>query len=95
MRDQIVGQEAKSCKHVITSTTAPKQAPNDLSWPSRRAPRTRSDNLTEIIAHRGSPGLARENTVAAFIAARHLGADGVEFDVRRTSDGELVVHHDR
>jgi len=51
--------------------------------------------LTDIIAHRGSPALARENTVAAFIAARDLGADGVEFDVRRTSDGELVVHHDR
>src|SRR5208282_3890957 len=55
----------------------------------------RSDNLTEIIAHRGSTALARENTVAAFVAARDLGADGVEFDVRRTSDGELVVHHDR
>ncbi len=51
--------------------------------------------MTDIIAHRGSSTLARENTVAAFAAARHLGADGVEFDVRRTSDRELVVHHDR
>ena len=36
----------------------------------------------------------RENTLAAFRAARDLGADGVELDVRRTGDGQLVVHHD-
>lgn len=32
--------------------------------------------------------------MAAFEAARGLGADGVELDVRRTFDGALVVHHD-
>ena len=26
--------------------------------------------------------------------ARELGADGVELDVRMTSDGALAVHHD-
>ncbi len=50
--------------------------------------------VTDIFAHRGSWHLARENTVEAFAAARDLGADGVELDVRRTSDGEVVVHHD-
>ena len=50
-----------------------------------------------IQAHRGSPDPAagiRENTLEAFVRARHLGADGVELDVRMTSDGALAVHHD-
>ncbi len=47
-----------------------------------------------IYAHRGLHDEERENTVAAFLAAGRLGADGVEFDVRRTVDGALVVHHD-
>ena len=38
--------------------------------------------------------MAVENTIAAFVAAARLGADGVELDVRRTADGALVVHHD-
>ena len=50
--------------------------------------------MTWIIAHRGAAATARENTVAAFRAARDLGADGVELDVRRSADGVLVVHHD-
>lgn len=50
--------------------------------------------MTEIFAHRGSAHLNRENTVGAFVAARELGADGIELDVRRTADGALVVHHD-
>ena len=36
----------------------------------------------------------RENTLDAFLRARDLGADGVELDVRMTSDGGLAVHHD-
>ncbi len=50
--------------------------------------------MTEIFAHRGSAQLARENTVAAFVAARDLGADGIELDVHLTADGNVVVHHD-
>lgn len=46
------------------------------------------------IAHRGASGYAPENSVAAFSKAIELGADMIEFDVRRTSDGELVVFHD-
>ena len=48
------------------------------------------------IAHRGAPagsGTA-EGTLAAFRAAITAGADMLEFDVRRTRDGELVVLHD-
>lgn len=54
------------------------------------------DGRTAAIAHRGAPrgsGLP-ENTLAAFRAATEAGADWLEFDVRRTSDGVLVVLHD-
>lgn len=47
-----------------------------------------------VIAHRGASRAARENTVAAFRLAGELGAHAVELDVRRTTDGVLVVHHD-
>jgi glycerophosphoryl diester phosphodiesterase len=50
--------------------------------------------LTDIFAHRGSAQKARETTLDAFIAARELGADGVELDVHLTADGCVVVHHD-
>lgn len=50
--------------------------------------------MTTIIAHRGASRAERENTVAAFGAAVTMGADGVELDVRRTADDQLVVHHD-
>lgn len=49
--------------------------------------------MTQIFAHRGLHAKERENTAAAFVAARREGADGVELDVRRTVDGALVVHH--
>jgi glycerophosphoryl diester phosphodiesterase len=35
-----------------------------------------------------------EPPIEAFTAARALGADGVELDVRHTADGVLVIHHD-
>jgi glycerophosphoryl diester phosphodiesterase len=50
--------------------------------------------MTLVIAHRGASRLERENTIAAFERAAAIGSDGVELDVRRTSDGALVVHHD-
>lgn len=55
---------------------------------------TVSDLPTLVLGHRGAPRAAPENTVAAFAAARDEGADGVELDVHRTADGQLVVHHD-
>ncbi|MEI8051263.1 MAG: glycerophosphodiester phosphodiesterase [Actinomycetes bacterium] len=50
--------------------------------------------MTKVFAHRGSAGESPENTVAAFLNAGLLAADGVELDVRRSGDGALVVHHD-
>lgn len=47
-----------------------------------------------VIAHRGASGLRPENTIAAFLLARELGADGIELDVRLSADGIVMVHHD-
>jgi glycerophosphoryl diester phosphodiesterase len=46
------------------------------------------------IAHRGDPVAERENTLVAFLEAERAGADMVELDLRRTSDGRVVVLHD-
>ncbi|MFG1656766.1 glycerophosphodiester phosphodiesterase family protein [Micromonospora chersina] len=45
-------------------------------------------------AHRGSSGMAPENTAAAFQLAIAEGADYVETDVQLSADGELVIIHD-
>ena len=50
--------------------------------------------VTLVLAHRGLHSAERENTLAAFAAARAAGADGVELDVRASADGALVVVHD-
>jgi glycerophosphoryl diester phosphodiesterase len=50
--------------------------------------------MTKVLGHRGASAVRPENTIEAFLEARRLGADGVELDVRRTSDGALAVHHD-
>ena len=47
-----------------------------------------------IIAHRGAPSYAKENTIESFKKAIALGADMIEFDVRRTKDKVFIVHHD-
>lgn len=47
-----------------------------------------------ICAHRGASAAYRGNTLEAFHGARNQGADWVELDIRVTSQGELVVHHD-
>ncbi|MDR2430484.1 MAG: hypothetical protein LBD14_06340 [Puniceicoccales bacterium] len=50
--------------------------------------------LLPIIAHRGDSHGFPENTLPAFRAAAAAGADGCEFDVRATLDGQLVILHD-
>jgi glycerophosphoryl diester phosphodiesterase len=46
-----------------------------------------------VIARCGDSECFPENTLSAFESAIKKGADGVEFDVHRTSDDKLVVHH--
>jgi glycerophosphoryl diester phosphodiesterase len=45
-------------------------------------------------AHRGASYEAPENTLAAFLLAIELGADGIEFDVQLSQDDQVVVIHD-
>jgi len=47
------------------------------------------------IAHRGASGYEPENTLQAFEKAIRLGADMIELDVRVSSDGFVVVIHDK
>jgi glycerophosphoryl diester phosphodiesterase len=47
-----------------------------------------------LVAHRGVRTNGHANTLDAFDRAIRLGADMLEFDVRRTGDGVIVVHHD-
>ncbi len=48
-----------------------------------------------LFAHRGVHSRnVTENTLEAFEEAVHQGADGIEFDLRVSKDGELVVCHD-
>lgn len=59
---------------------------------------TKTAIKTEVWAHRGASGWDRqyapENTMPAFIKAVEMGADGIEFDVQMTKDGEIVICHD-
>ena len=50
--------------------------------------------VTAIWAHRGACAYAPENTVPAFEVAVQMKADGVEIDVQRSADGQIVVIHD-
>ncbi len=54
----------------------------------------KKENNCLIWAHRGASAYAPENTLEAFRLAEEMEADGVELDVQRTKDGELVVIHD-
>lgn len=47
-----------------------------------------------ISAHRCGYGAGHDNSVAGVRYAAEVGADAVEFDVRRCSDGVFVCHHD-
>lgn len=50
--------------------------------------------MVTVVGHRGAAGLAPENTLEAVRRAVDVGVDVVEFDVRETADGRLVVIHD-
>lgn len=56
-------------------------------------PTNRAQNPLRI-GHRGAAGHAPENTLVALELAITYGVDMVEFDVRRSADGALVLLHD-
>jgi glycerophosphoryl diester phosphodiesterase len=47
-----------------------------------------------IFAHRGASAHAPENTLAAFELAVKQGAPAIEFDVKLTSDRQVIIFHD-
>ena len=64
-------------------------------------PSTRLNRLLEnepkmvyVAAHRGDWRDAPENSIQSLRWAAKLGVDIVEFDLKRTKDGELIVMHD-
>jgi glycerophosphoryl diester phosphodiesterase len=48
-----------------------------------------------VFGHRGASAYAPENTMASFLLAKEHGADAIEFDVKLSADGEIVVMHDQ
>lgn len=50
--------------------------------------------MTRIIAHRGDSAHAPENTLRAFARAIDRGADLIELDLQRSSDGDVFAFHD-
>lgn len=63
------------------------------SWRGRTLPGV-PRGRTLLVGHRGTRGVEPENTLAAFARAFDDGLDGIEFDVQRSLDGELVLTHD-
>ena len=53
------------------------------------------DGRPQVVAHRGSSAVEAEHTLGAYVRALDEGAEGLECDVRLTSDGHLVCVHDR
>ena len=53
------------------------------------------DNQIILAAHRGDRKRFPENTMPALENALRFGADMIETDVHMTSDGELILIHDR
>tara|TARA_R110002072_G_scaffold201601_4_gene359341 strand:- start:147 stop:953 length:807 start_codon:yes stop_codon:yes gene_type:complete len=48
-----------------------------------------------ITAHRGASGYAPENTLSSVKKALEIGVDRIEIDVQQTSDGIVVLLHDK
>lgn len=51
-------------------------------------------NRRTVVGHRGNCAHAPENTLESFRQAIALGVDALEFDVRISRDGHVVVFHD-
>ncbi|MEI6289157.1 MAG: glycerophosphodiester phosphodiesterase family protein [Chloroflexota bacterium] len=52
-------------------------------------------SVPTIFAHRGASAYAPENTLAAFELAADQGAKAIEFDVKLTTDKQVVILHDQ
>jgi glycerophosphoryl diester phosphodiesterase len=50
--------------------------------------------IPPVVAHRGAPMRAPENSLESFVAAHEAGARWIETDVKLTSDGIPILMHD-
>src|SRR5438105_7709345 len=73
-----------------TNLRHPEERPNGARLEGRTVP----FQLPPVIGHRGAAARAPENTLAGLRRAKALGCTWVEFDVRLTGDGALVLCHD-
>ena len=48
----------------------------------------------KIIGHRGAAGESFENSLSGILAALNAKVDGIEIDVQKTKDDEIIVFHD-
>src|SRR5688500_8684158 len=48
-----------------------------------------------LVAHRGSAGIAPENTLPSIDSSIAHKAPFIEVDIRQTLDGEIVLMHDK
>ena len=73
---------------------ADDDAPPGAAVTVASSPAHRTPSRPLVFAHRGGRAIGPENTIAAFDAGMAAGADGLELDVRLSSDGQAMVIHD-
>jgi glycerophosphoryl diester phosphodiesterase len=73
-------------------TNLPPESASESAARHQRVAERRAGTI--VIVHRGAAAFAPENTLEAYAAAMDYGADGCEVDLRRTTDGVLVMFHD-
>lgn len=73
---------------------SPSRRSEDQTMPTAQVADYLPGRLPAISAHRGGSEHAPAGTYAAYESALAGGAEYLEFDVRRTADGELVAFHD-
>lgn len=49
---------------------------------------------TAVVGHMGAPAVAPPNSTEGFLAAKQLGADGIELDLLAVRGGNVLVAHD-
>lgn len=69
------------------------EAPEPARWTADAAPDAAVDRM-QLIAHRGAPKLAPQNTLWAYRYATAYDVDYVEVDVQQTVDHRYVAFHD-
>lgn len=81
-------------RQAMSRTAAFVAATAGLAAPAAGPARAQAARTVELQGHRGTRGLAPENTLPAFAKALSIGVSALELDVAITKDGVLVVSHD-